>query len=57
MHDFNGVPADLPDRVRAMRATGAEIVKLAVRVGRLDECLPLMDLGAAASRSGSNVTR
>ena len=30
MHDFDGVPADLPARVRAMRSTGAEVVKVAV---------------------------
>src|SRR5260221_4188358 len=30
MHDFEGVPGDLPPRVRAMRASGAEIVKVAV---------------------------
>ena len=28
-HDFDGVPADLAERARAMRATGAEVVKIA----------------------------
>src|SRR3954470_15265975 len=28
MHEFGEVPADLADRARAMRATGAEVVKI-----------------------------
>jgi 3-dehydroquinate dehydratase/shikimate dehydrogenase len=43
-HDFRGVPADLRDRARAMRGTGAEVVKLAVKTSRLSDCLPLLDL-------------
>lgn len=39
-HDFDGVPADIPARIAALRATGAEIAKLAVRVERLDQMLP-----------------
>jgi 3-dehydroquinate dehydratase/shikimate dehydrogenase len=54
-HDFAGVPDDLPSRLRAMRATGAEIVKLAARANRLSDCLPLLDLGAGASRDGGVV--
>ncbi|HUK36364.1 MAG TPA: type I 3-dehydroquinate dehydratase, partial [Vicinamibacterales bacterium] len=53
-HDFAGVPADLRQRERAMRATGAEIVKLAVKTSRLRDCLPLLDLGAQAA-AGSTV--
>jgi 3-dehydroquinate dehydratase/shikimate dehydrogenase len=45
-HDFDGVPADLRQRERAMHATGAEIIKLAVKTSRLSDCLPLLDLGA-----------
>lgn len=45
-HDFESVPADLADRARAMRATGAEMVKLAVNATRLSDCLPLLELGA-----------
>ena len=30
-HDFEGVPADLTDRARAMRSTGAGVVKIAVK--------------------------
>jgi 3-dehydroquinate dehydratase/shikimate dehydrogenase len=43
-HDFRGVPADLRERAAAMRATGAEVVKLAVKTVRLSDCLPLRDL-------------
>ena len=46
-HDFRGVPADLRERAEAMRATGAEVVKLAVKTSRLSACLPLRDLAAA----------
>lgn len=45
MHDFTGVPADLPERYREMRATGAEIVKVAVAARTLCDVLPLVDLG------------
>ena len=44
-HDFTGVPADLVDRVRAMRATGAGTIKVAVMTRRLDETLSLRDIG------------
>ena len=45
-HDFDGVPGDLASRAAAMRATGAEVVKLAVKTSRLGDCLPLLELGA-----------
>ena len=45
-HDFNGVPDDLAARRRAMFATGAEAVKLAVRAGSLKDTLALLDLPA-----------
>lgn len=48
MHAFGEPPADLVQRARAMRATGAEIVKIAVEAQRLTDMLPLIDL---ASRS------
>ena len=44
-HDFRGVPADLRERATAMRATGAEVVKLAAKTSRLSDCLPLLELG------------
>lgn len=43
-HDFEGLPADLDDRVRAMRSTGAGVVKIAVRAGRLSDNVRLLDL-------------
>jgi 3-dehydroquinate dehydratase/shikimate dehydrogenase len=55
-HDYEGVPADLAERARAMRATGAEVVKLAVAANRLSDCLPLMELGAEMGRHGKTVT-
>jgi len=52
-HDFEGVPADLTSRAQAMRATGAEVVKIAVKTARLSDCLPLLDLGAQVARQGT----
>ncbi len=46
-HDFNGVPADLASRLQAMRATGAEVVKVAAQTHSLCDCLPLLEAGAA----------
>src|SRR5512140_202951 len=40
MHDFEGMPRNLHERYRAMRATGAEVVKLAGRANALADCLP-----------------
>lgn len=45
MHDFTGVPSDLAGRAAAMRATGAEVVKVAVTAARLTDCLPLLSIG------------
>ena len=45
-HDFEGVPADLEERYRAMRGTGAEVVKIAAAVGSLSESLRIMTLGS-----------
>jgi 3-dehydroquinate dehydratase / shikimate dehydrogenase len=47
-HDFQGVPGDLHARFHAMRATGAEVVKIAAATTCLSDCLPLLDLGAQA---------
>ncbi len=52
-HDFDGVPADLVGRTQAMRATGAEVVKVAVKTSKLTDCLPLLDLGAQVARQGT----
>jgi len=43
-HDFAGMPVDLIERGRAMRATGAEIVKIAAKASRLRDCLPFLEL-------------
>lgn len=43
-HDFGGVPPDLEARARAMCATGAGVVKVAVKASRLSDCLPLLRL-------------
>jgi 3-dehydroquinate dehydratase/shikimate dehydrogenase len=51
-HDFASVPADLADRARTMRGTGAEMIKLAVTATRLSDCIPLTALGAAMGGDG-----
>jgi 3-dehydroquinate dehydratase/shikimate dehydrogenase len=43
-HEFQGVPADLAGRARAMQSTRAEVVKIAVKAERLTDNLPLLDL-------------
>ena len=48
-HDFEGVPGDLIERVRAMRAAGAEIVKVAVMARSLSDNLHLLQLPRAAN--------
>jgi 3-dehydroquinate dehydratase/shikimate dehydrogenase len=45
MHDFDGTPHDLDERVAAMRATGAEVIKISVMAHRLTDCLPLRTIG------------
>ena len=44
-HAFDGVPADLEARYRSMRATGAEVVKIAAAAGSLTESLQVARLG------------
>lgn len=51
-HDFAGVPSDLASRVAAMASTSAEIVKIAVTISRLSECLILRDLARAYAGRG-----
>jgi 3-dehydroquinate dehydratase/shikimate dehydrogenase len=50
-HDFNGVPSDLPERVRAMRATGAEVVKVAVYAKSLSDNLRLLSLADGTAKT------
>jgi 3-dehydroquinate dehydratase / shikimate dehydrogenase len=45
-HDFESIPADLDDRVRAMRSLGAGTIKIAMAVTRLTETLPLKEIAA-----------
>ena len=45
-HDFDGMPVDLPQRTRSMRATGAAIIKVAAATPRLCDTLPLLDVAA-----------
>ena len=49
------MPIDLAARVHAMRSTGAEVVKLAVTMTRLSDCVPLLELGAQSGRQGGLV--
>ena len=49
-HDFEKTPCDLAERVRAMRSTGAEVIKIAAKANRLTDCLPLLELGAATAK-------
>ena len=46
-HDFQGVPPDLNERIRAMRAAGAEIVKVAITAHSLADNLQLLQLERA----------
>ncbi len=48
-HDFSGVPSDLAATFRAMRAAGAEVVKLAVTARSLGDNLPLLAIGREAA--------
>jgi 3-dehydroquinate dehydratase/shikimate dehydrogenase len=54
-HIFDRMPDDLPERVRAMRATGAEVVKIAVKATRLTDCLGLLRVGTAAQQQERTV--
>jgi 3-dehydroquinate dehydratase/shikimate dehydrogenase len=45
-HDFEKVPTDLDDRVRAMRSLGAGAIKVAVMASRLTDTLPLKRIAA-----------
>ena len=47
MHDFEGTPDDLDQRYRALRGTGAEVVKLAVLSRSAGDVVRLLRLGRA----------
>jgi len=44
-HDFEGIPPDLDDRVRRMRAAGTALIKIAVTTRRLTDTLGLTRIG------------
>jgi 3-dehydroquinate dehydratase type I len=44
MHDFNGLPPDLGDRVRAMGETPAAVIKIAVRAATLSDAVEVFGL-------------
>ncbi len=54
-HDFAAVPRDLDDRVDAMRARGAAIVKVAVAVKSLREVTQLLRVGRRQSSRNRTV--
>jgi 3-dehydroquinate dehydratase/shikimate dehydrogenase len=54
-HDFEGIPSDLDARVDRMRATGAEIVKVAVRTRRLCDAVTLAHVGTRVGRDAGLV--
>ena len=51
-HAFDRVPDDLAARYRAMRATGAEVVKMAVAVDSLSDALRVTSIGGPANGDG-----
>lgn len=52
VHDFAGVPADVCAQARAMRATGAAVVKVAVTARRLSDTLPLLEIARGGNAVG-----
>jgi 3-dehydroquinate dehydratase/shikimate dehydrogenase len=52
MHQFGPRSGDLDGQMRALRSTGADVVKLAVEVDSLAETLPLYELGLRAGQEG-----
>jgi 3-dehydroquinate dehydratase/shikimate dehydrogenase len=55
LHDFDGMPRDLADRVEAMRRTGAAVVKVAGRAERLRDLLPMLAIGRSQPGHGRTV--
>jgi 3-dehydroquinate dehydratase / shikimate dehydrogenase len=50
LHDFDGVPRALNDRVRAMRMQGTDVIKVAVLARGLSDCLPLLQIEGRGNR-------
>jgi 3-dehydroquinate dehydratase / shikimate dehydrogenase len=55
IHDFGGVPPDLADQVRQMRATGADVIKVAVLARRLSDMRALLEIGRGAASGSRSV--
>jgi 3-dehydroquinate dehydratase/shikimate dehydrogenase len=55
MHDYAAMPADLGDSARAMRATGAEVIKIAGTANSLSDCVRLLDIGTTQGKQGGMV--
>ena len=54
-HDHHSLPIDLTARVHAMRATGAEVIKIAAQMTSLSDCVALLDLGAQTGKQSGLV--
>ena len=52
-HDFERLPADLDHQFREMRATGAEVVKVAVRAAALTDLVTLRDFSQRHQAQGA----
>ena len=53
VHDFEHVPDDLDDQFRGMRATGAEVVKVAVKTEALADLVTLLDFSRRHRAQGT----
>jgi 3-dehydroquinate dehydratase / shikimate dehydrogenase len=54
-HDFRGIPDDLDGRAAAMRATGAEVIKIAAMAHELADCVHLLALARQQASVGPTV--
>ena len=48
-HSYGEMPGDLPERYRQMRASGAEVVKIAVEARRLTDTLALFEIASTTA--------
>jgi len=55
LHDFEGVPRDLAERLDGMQASGAEVVKISVTPRSLRECAALHQAAARAKPTSALV--
>ncbi|MGH9143192.1 MAG: shikimate dehydrogenase [Vicinamibacterales bacterium] len=54
-HEYHGVPLDLDAQTRAMRTTGAEVIKVAATLSSLSDLIPLLALRRQAGPPGGLV--